>query len=213
MGAGAAGNFGHTKGSVDLKSFLDTLSGLLAIASLIPVADTAIDIAALLVDLLRGDYVSAALDLAGVIPFVGEAADTARIAKVTDKTIDAVKTAKKVDKAVDISKTTKTATNFKSFPKKIHIGQQGKHILGHNNYKKGKSILDISISDAQQLINKYSGKGRKIGTNREVVNFKKVIGKYVDPKTGKSYYTTVGTIHYSKSGTHLVPEKPINWRT
>lgn len=31
-------------------------------------------------------------------------------------------------------------------------------------------------------------------------------------KTGKAYDTTVGTIHYSNSGTHIVPEKPINWR-
>ena len=151
------------------------------------------------VDLARGDYISAGLSALGAFPVVGEVADTAKIAK-------------KVDKAVDISKVSKTATDFKSFPKTIHIGKQGKHILGHNNYQKGKSILNISTSDAQKLINQYSGKGRKIGTSRERVNLKKVIGKYVDPKTGKSYDTTVGTIHYSKSGTHLVPEKPINWR-
>ena len=204
MGAGKSGNFGNTKGNA-----LDALSNLLTAASLIPGLDTFTDFASIPVDLLRGDLLSAGLDAVGIIPFAGEVADTAKLAKMADKAVDAAKTA---DKAIDISKATKTATNFKDFPKKIHIGKQGKHILGHNNYQKGKSILNISASDAQILINKYSGKGRKIGTNRETVNFKKIIGKYVDPKTGKSYDTTVGIIHYSKSGTHLVPEKPINWR-
>ena len=194
MGGGISGNFGNTKGSS-----LDALSNMLAAASLIPGLDTFTNLASIPVDLARGDFLSAGLSAAGMVPFIGEVADTAKLAKMADK-------------AVDISRATKTATNFKSFPKKIHIGKQGKHILGHNNYQKGKSILNISTGDAQKLINKYTGKGRKIGTNRETVNFKKVIGKYVDPKTGKAYDTTVGTIHYSKSGTHLVPDKPINWR-
>lgn len=186
MGGGIGGSFGNTKGSS-----LDALSNMLTAASLIPGLDTFTNLASVPVDLARGDFLSAGLSAIGAIPVIGEVADTAKLAKMADK-------------AVDISKATKTATNFKSFPKKIHIGKQGKHILGHNNYQKGKSILNISTSDAQKLINKYSGKGRKIGTSRETVNFKKVIGK--------SYDTTVGTIHYSKSGTHLVPEKPINWR-
>ena len=145
MGAGSAGNFGKTKGSVDLKSFLDTLSGLLAIASLIPVADTAIDIAALLVDLLRGDYVSAALDLAGVIPFVGEVADTARIAKVTDKTIDAVKTAKKVDKAVDTAKATKKISKGKKITNSItKVKRVGK----------ATKLVDV-ITDKDKIYDEY----------------------------------------------------------
>ena len=194
MGGGIGGNFGNTKGSS-----LGALSNLLTAASLIPGLDTFTNLVSIPVDLARGDFLSAGLSAIGAIPVVGEVADTAKLAKMADK-------------AVDISKASKTATNFKIFPKKIHIGKQGKHILGHNNYQKGKSILNISTSDAQKLINKYSGKGRKIGTSRETVDFRKVIGKYVDPRTGKAYDTTVGTIHYSKSGTHLVPEKPINWR-
>ena len=143
------------------------------------------------------------------MPFVCEIADTAKIAKVADKAVDA---AKAVNKASDTVKAAKKTTSFSEFPKSIHMGKQGKHIIGHNNYVKGKSILNISADKAQDLIKKYSGTGQKIGTNRERINFKKVIGKYVDPKTGKAYDTTVGTIHYSNSGTHIVPEKPINWR-
>ena len=65
---------------------------------------------------------------------------------------------------------------------------------------------------AQVLIDKYGGTGRKVGQNREIVDFENTIGKYVDPKTGVSYDTTIGTIHYSKDGTHIVPERPNNWR-
>lgn len=204
-GFGAKGtSFGNTKGSA-----LDAISNLLAVASFIPGIDTFTNLASIPVDLLRGDYISAGLDFVGAIPFIGEVAD---VAKTADKVSDTVKA---IDKIADASKGAKKvskSSNFAGFSKKIHVGKQGKHIIGHNNYVKGKSILNISTEAAQKLINKFSGTGKKIGTNREKVNFKRIIGKYVDPITGKKYDTTVGTIHYSKSGTHIVPEKPINWR-
>jgi len=116
------------------------------------------------------------------------------------------------DKAVDAAKVANKTTDFTKFTKKLHSGRQGKHIVGHNNYKKGRSIFLGSESDAQQLIRKYGGTGQKINTNSERVNFKKVIGKYVDEITGKAYDTTVGTIRYSKDGAHIVPARPVNWR-
>ena len=197
MGGSAAGNFGYTSGTTDFS--LDWFSDLLTILSFVPFVDTVVDLAALAVDLERGDYESALLDAVGVIPMIGEIADI-------------TKTAKLVDKAADVAKIANKTSDFVKFPKKIHLGKQGKHIIGHNNYTKGKSILSIPVNEAQKLITKYSGSGKKIGANRERVNFKKVIGKYVDPKTGKSYDTTIGTIHYSQSGTHIVPDKPIDWR-
>lgn len=204
MGGSTGGNFGNTRGSI-----LDELSDVLTMASLIPGIDTFMDLASIPVDLARGDLLSVGLDVLGAIPLVGETADTAKLAKMADKAIDAAKAA---DKASDAVKTAKKSTSFSGVSKKIHLGKQGKHIVGHNNYTKGKSILNISTEKAQKLVNEYSGTGKKIGANRERVNFKSVIGKYVDPKTGKAYDTTVGTIHYSNSGTHIVPEKPINWR-
>ena len=48
---------------------------------------------------MRGDYVSAVLDLAGVVPVFGEAAD---IAKTADKVSDTVTA---IDKVADVSKT------------------------------------------------------------------------------------------------------------
>lgn len=42
----------------------------------------------------------------------------------------------------------------------------------------------------------------------ERVDFGKIIGYYVDPQTGKKHPTTMGIIHYSKNGAHIVPSKP-----
>ena len=194
MGGSTGGNFGNTRGSI-----LDELSDVLTMASLIPGIDTFTDLASIPVDLVRGDLLSVGLDVLGVIPLVGETADTAKLAKMADKAIDAAKAADK-------------ASDFAKYPKKIHVGRQGKHIVGHNNYKKGRSIFLGSTTDAQQLIKKYSGKGQRINATSERVDFKKVIGKYVDEVTGKSYDTTVGTIRYSKDGAHIVPARPMNWR-
>ena len=38
------------------------------------------------------------------------------------------------------------------------------------------------------------------------------IGENLAPLHPKAYETTVGTIHYSNKGTHIVPEKSIGWR-
>ncbi len=87
---------------------LDGASTALAAASLIPGLDTFTNLASIPVDLMRGDYISAGLDLLGVIPFVGEIADVAKTARTADRIIDGVRTADKVvdgvrvaDKAVD----------------------------------------------------------------------------------------------------------------
>lgn len=94
MGGGAGGNFGNTKGSR-----LDTLSDLLTWASLLPVVDSFVDLAAIPVDFARGDYLSVGLDVLGAIPIVGEVADTAKLAKVANKAVDGAKVASKVSDA------------------------------------------------------------------------------------------------------------------
>jgi len=95
---------------------------------------------------------------------------------------------------------------FDSFPKTISEGKQGKHIVGHNNYRVGRSTLTISINEAQQLINIYSGRGQCITTNKERIDFGRIIGYYVNDNT--SMPTSIGIIHYSKNGTHIVPAQP-----
>jgi len=95
MGGGMAGNFGGTAGN-SREKILDSLSNLLTAASLIPGLDTFADLAAIPVDLARGDIVSAGLSALGAIPFVGEIADTAKIARVADKAADIATVTKKV---------------------------------------------------------------------------------------------------------------------
>ena len=46
-----------------------------------------------------------------------------------------------------------------------------------------------------------------IGTGQKKAGFGKIIGEYADPDT-KSQKTTMGLIHYSKKGTHIIPSHP-----
>lgn len=100
---------------------LDPISNILTATSLVPGIDTFADAAAIPVDLLRGDYISAGLDAFGILPFVGEVADTAKLARagmnVADvahdagKVIDAVRT---VDSAEDVIDAVKAADDVYS---------------------------------------------------------------------------------------------------
>ncbi|MDO8344802.1 MAG: polymorphic toxin type 50 domain-containing protein, partial [Cellvibrio sp.] len=91
--------------------------------------------------------------------------------------------------------------------KTIHIGAQGKHVPGHNNFVQGKSALSSNV-DAQALLNGvHSGQHSVVGTGargQPIVNFGRTIG--VDASSGLS--TPYGTIHTSKHGAHIVPTNP-----
>lgn len=96
----------------------------------------------------------------------------------------------------------------------LNIGRQGKHIVGHNNYVEGKSVISISTDELQKIVYEYAGTGEIKRTrkgqwnHREVVDFKKYIGEYINPETGERIKTTIGTMHYSKKGIHVVPANP-----
>ncbi|MBE7024404.1 MAG: hypothetical protein E7412_08100 [Ruminococcaceae bacterium] len=126
--------------------FLDYVSALLSAAALVPGIDSLVDLISIPVDLLRGDLISAGFDLVGIVPFIGEVGDAGKALRIADK-------------ASDVTKAVNKGSSFSDFPKRLHLGKQGKHIVGHNNYQKGKSMLEISLDDAQDLIDKYSGKG------------------------------------------------------
>lgn len=97
------------------------------------------------------------------------------------------------------------------WPGTLETGKQGKHIKGHKNYIPGKSELIISMEEAAELVKKYSGTGEVVGkeeiSNKERVDFGKIIGYYIDDD-GNKYPTTMGIIHHSKKGTHIVPRVP-----
>lgn len=92
----------------------------------------------------------------------------------------------------------------------IDPGKQGKHILGHNNYTQGRSYLTISEDEAQELVNQYAGTGQLLRDRKgqwkqtEMLDFGKPIGAAID-RSGKELPTSKAVIHYSKTGTHIVP--------
>jgi hypothetical protein len=93
---------------------------------------------------------------------------------------------------------------------RIHMGRQGKHIPGHNNFEPGRSVL---TADPEALAAR-AGTGTQVGRtpvgqpgSRERVVFDDVIGDYVDT-SGAAAPTRVGIIHYSRDGIHIVPARP-----
>lgn len=95
--------------------------------------------------------------------------------------------------------------------KSLHMGHQGKHIKGHNNYIVGKSYLTISAEEVQELVNRYAGTGEVRLTrqgdwnNKEIILTDEKIGVYIDQNTAEAFEPDGFTIHYGKKGTHIVP--------
>jgi Bacterial toxin 50 len=87
----------------------------------------------------------------------------------------------------------------------IHIGKQGKHVPGHNNFQPGRS--ELTHPEPQKLLDRGTVTGARHGT-KEVVDFGEEIGVHFD-QGGIRTPTTRGTIHYdSQGGAHIVPAKP-----
>jgi len=105
------------------------------------------------------------------------------------------------------SKGVATKGGVNAISKIIDIGKQGKHIVGHNNYMPGKSIL---TENAQGLLDAFhSGNvnsSQIINAVKTRVNFGKTIGNYI--KDGVSTPTTNGIIINAKNGVHIVPSAP-----
>lgn len=95
----------------------------------------------------------------------------------------------------------------------INPEKQNRHIRGTAEYIEGRSYLAISIDEAQDIVNRYHGKGKtrekRDGTfeMKERIMTDRIIGISINPKTGEESPTHAATIHYSKTGTHLVPRK------
>jgi SPP1 gp7 family putative phage head morphogenesis protein len=94
----------------------------------------------------------------------------------------------------------------------LREGQQGKRILGHNNYLEGRSyIVDASMKDIQECIKKHAGNGTinryRNGDwdNTESIVDNSIVG-YVLSIDKTWIATNKFKIHYSKEkGTHMVP--------
>ncbi|MBY4602975.1 MULTISPECIES: T7SS effector LXG polymorphic toxin [Bacillus] len=147
-----------------------------------------------------------------------------------NKLIDDGKKAKKTTKAKNVAKDTGNGVpsygkksvpkgpyrEVNGYPVKIKPGAQEKHIPNTPNYKqeiangKNKSIFYGDNKKAQELLDKYAGKGQLLPNGKkERVDFGKPIGKYYDRDTGEYLETTRGMIHYGKDGAHIVPSEPL----
>lgn len=94
-------------------------------------------------------------------------------------------------------------------PTEINMRKQERHLLGEG-YIEGRSYFTIGAGELQTLVDNLSGTGypKFRGTSfREIVDTGKTIGVilYLDGKTPTP--TTWISIHYSKTGVHVVPEK------
>jgi RHS repeat-associated protein len=95
---------------------------------------------------------------------------------------------------------------------RIDQGKQDKHIQDTNNYQSGKSVL--TYPEPQKLLDNYAGTGQAVNDipvgqpgSKERVDFGQTIGNMVYPN-GASEPTSVGMIHYSSTGAHIVPARP-----
>jgi len=96
----------------------------------------------------------------------------------------------------------------KGFTTAIHFGKQAKHLKGQHGFDPTKSPITIGIQRLQDLVEHKAGKGKWHEPNKEVVDFGEVIGQWRLNPHSPWKPTKIGTLHYSKSGVHVVPAKP-----
>lgn len=95
--------------------------------------------------------------------------------------------------------------------KTINAEKQNRHIKDAEGYTAGRSYIYGDLNTAQRLVGQYSGTGEpqidKNGKwkNKEVVMAESDIGVNVDKNSGTEISTNRFVIHYSKTGTHIVP--------
>ena len=101
---------------------------------------------------------------------------------------------------------------------KLDAKKQSDHIVGSNRYNKRiakgdhPSILDIPETDRQTFVDNYVKNGdaklRKNGSIRIQFEHSSNVGTWVSKDGSQTAKTTRGAIHLSKTGAHIVPEKP-----
>ena len=102
-------------------------------------------------------------------------------------------------------------------PLKLNTGNQNKHIKSSHSYNPAdeKSIFNGTLEEAQELVQKYHGKGEfrftKDGkwTSKEIITLEKEIGVTFNKTTQEWKKTNRLAIHYGKKGTHIVPIEPL----
>lgn len=107
----------------------------------------------------------------------------------------------------------KTEINNEHFENHIR-GTKGYEKYLQKNLEKGApppSYLTITKEECQALVDRYAGTGQfkydpKSTKMQEIISQNKPIGIYIDPRTGEVVENTTDfRIHYSKTGSHIVP--------
>lgn len=104
------------------------------------------------------------------------------------------------------------AVKSKSVSLKINPQKQNRHIVGSDGFIAGRSRLTVGIDEAQRLVNELRGTGEPIfdrkgeWAHKERVVSSNYVGIHVD-LDGNETRTKRLTIHYSATGSHLVPGK------
>lgn len=115
-----------------------------------------------------------------------------------------------IDKSSGRDTIVKNAIESGEVSKKINREKQMRHTK--NGHTPGRSYLDGDLEYAQELVDKYSGKGEALvddegrWLHKEKIDVSDTIGVHVD-KNGKETRTNKGMIVYSKTGTHVYPRK------
>ena len=113
---------------------------------------------------------------------------------------------------MDINKQISQYIKSSEVNKTINPEKQGRHILGHELYIEGRSYLLDGVNP-QELVDIYHGTGiayfsdKGKWNQKETIELKENIAICIDPLTNVKEYTNRFTIHYSKTGTHIVPSK------
>lgn len=95
--------------------------------------------------------------------------------------------------------------------KTINPEKQNRHIREEAGYTEGRSYIYGTVQTAQELIDRYHGTGQPVYSRKgiwkkkEIIAADRNIGVNIDASTGIGETTTRFVIHYSKTGTHIVP--------
>lgn len=96
----------------------------------------------------------------------------------------------------------------------VNPEKQGRHDRSSKLYQEGKSYMTIPVEEIQELVDQYAGTGEILWdehgnwSNKEVIHAAKEIGVNINKETKEETKTKYATIHYSKTGIHVVPKYP-----
>lgn len=96
----------------------------------------------------------------------------------------------------------------------VNAEKQGRHDRNSPLYQEDRSYMTIPVEEIQTIVDQYAGTGfipeddNGGWKHKEIVILPTKVGVYVEIKTMRETETNTITIHYSKTGVHVVPARP-----